>query len=812
MRFFKFFALAVSSLGLLAMIVGALGILVIMVRYGQGLPDYSQLKDYKPPIVTRVYAGDGRLMAEYAEEKRVFVPIESIPPIVKQAFIAAEDKNFYAHNGVDMIAVARAMVKNLKNAGSGRRPEGASTITQQVAKNFLLTNEVSYERKIKEAILANRMEKAMSKDRLLELYLNEIYLGQRSYGVGAAAQNYFNKSLEELNIHEAAYLAALPKAPNNYHPVYDHERALARRNWVIDRMVEDGYISNGQGELAKDIPLTMTPYDTSRLVRAPYFAEEIRRELIDSYGEDTLYGGGLAVRTSIDPKLQAIAVEVLRDGLVDYDRRHGYRGPVDHVDSAAGWLDAIKSYQRPHNMREHWKLAIVTNVTDEEATIGFEDGTKDKLIRKYLSWARKPLPNGRLGPYITSVRQVLKTGDIVMVVHTEADGQMVYGLRQIPEINGALVAMDPHTGRVLAMQGGWDYESSEFNRATQAWRQPGSAFKPFVYLAALDNGFTPATLVLDAPFVIDQGHGLGKWRPSNYTKEFYGPTPIRVGIEKSRNLMTVRLADYLGMKPIIEIAEKFGVSDNINPVLANALGASETTLLRLTTAYAQFVNGGKRITPTLIDRIQDRRGKTVFNHDERICENCGDRIPWQEQETPILPDNREQIADPRRAYQIVSMMKGVVDHGTGIRIGIATDRPLAGKTGTTNESRDAWFIGFSPDLAVGVFVGYDEPRPLGKNESASSVAVPIFRDFMLAALKDTPAIPFRVPAGIRNVQINADTGSRARPGDTNVIWEAFIAGNEPTDKMFILNGNEISMISSLNEAGSSAITGTGGLY
>ena len=812
MRILWYGFLALFSLGMLGLMAGVIGAVYLISQFGKDLPDYTSLKHYEPPVVTRVYAGDGRLMSEFAEEKRVFVPIDSIPDIVKQSFISAEDQNFYSHNGIDYVAIVRAMLKNIKNLGTGRRPEGASTITQQVAKNFLLTNEVSYKRKIREAILAFRMERAMSKDRILELYLNEIYLGGGTYGVAAASLYYFDKSLEELSIDEAAFLAALPKAPNNYHPVRQHDAALERRNWVISRLKHNNYITGDQADAARAEPLVMSDHSSSNIVSASYFAEEVRREIADRYGSDALYGGGLAVRTSIDPHLQNIAEVTLRDGIIDYDRRHGYRGPLDHWDDLENWQEKLTDFTPPAGKIDRWRLAVVLNVTHNNALIGFEDGRKGKLELRYLSWARKALPKGKRGAAPTSVTQVLSKGDVIMTEDVQVDGETVLGLRQIPEINGALIALDPHTGRILAMQGGWNFDASEFNRATQAKRQPGSAFKPFVYLAALDKGFTPATLVLDAPFVIDQGAGLGLWRPSNYTKEFYGPTPIRVGIEKSKNLMTVRLADFVGMDYIIKMAEKFGVQNDMKPLLANALGSGETTLLQLTAAYAQLVNGGKKINPTMIDRIQNRRGETIFIHDDRDCPDCGDLIEWNGQDVPELPDNRAQIADPRKAYQIVSMLEGVVKRGTGVRIR-ALGRPLAGKTGTTNASRDTWFIGFSPDLTVGVFVGFDEPKTLGKGETGSSVAVPIFRDFMAEALADTPSIPFRVPAGVRHVRINADTGARAKPEDERVIWEAFLSGTEPTDDVYILDGKGISLMPNIDSARmDSATSGTGGLY
>ena len=794
---------------MLAGIAGVCALIFVISYYSKDLPDYSQLKDYKPPVVTRAYAGDGRLLAEFAQEKRIFVPIEEMPDLVKQAFISAEDQNFYEHEGVDFMAVAGAAVSNLR----GQSLRGASTITQQVAKNFLLTNERTYTRKIREAILAMRMERAMSKDRLLELYLNQIYMGQRAYGVAAAGLIYFNKSLEELEIQEIAYLAALPKAPNNYHPVRHAAAAIERRDWVIDRMTEEGYITESQAELAKLKPLIGDLQDATAAVDAPYFAEEVRRELIKRYGDESLYGGGLVVRTSVDPKLQRIAERVLREGLVDYDRRHGYRGALTNWDSTDNWQEKIKEYPAPASMLSDWLLAVVLDVNADEATIGLQDGRRETLKREYLTWAKSG---------VTSVRDVLRTGDVIMTdLVTLEDGSKVWGLRQIPELNGAIVVIDPHTGRILAMQGGWSFNESEFNRVTQAKRQPGSAFKPFVYLTALEKGFTPATLVLDAPFVIDQGPGLAKWRPQNYSNEYYGPTPIRVGIEKSRNLMTVRLADYVGMEAISEISRRFGVIENLPPLLANSLGSGETTLLEITTGYAQLLNGGKKLKPTMIDRIQDRRGQTIFTYDQRPCQHCGgegkELVEWNEQAVPQIPDVREQLADPRMTYQIVSILEGVVERGTGVRIR-ELNRPLGGKTGTTNDSKDAWFIGFSPDLVVGVYTGFDEPRTLGRKETGSSVAVPIFKAFMEEALKDTPAIPFRIPPGIKQVLIDANDGTRAQPGDEKVIWEAFLPGTEPTDKVYILDGNGISLMPSAGGMSGGEvdynrpIVGTGGLY
>lgn len=839
MRYLWYGFLGLFSLGILGLIVGVIGVAATLNHYGQDLPDYENLKDYNPPVVTRLYAGDGRLLAEFAEQKRVFIPIDNIPELVSQAFISAEDQNFYTHTGVDYKAIAGAMVSNLKNMSTGRRPRGASTITQQVAKNFLLTNEVSYERKIKEAILAYRLEKALSKEKLLELYLNEIYLGGGTYGVGAAALYYFDKPLNELNVDEAAYLAALPKAPNNYHPVRKHDAAVARRDWVIGRMVKDGYISESQAELARLQPLKITEKKNDRTVSAPYFAEEVRRELAEVYGSDGLYQSGMSVRTSVDPAMQKIAEITLRDGLTAYDRRHGYRGEIASLKTMDDWQAAIGKIKTPKGMLDEWRMGVVIEVGKDTARIGFKDGGQGTTALKDMKWARKSLNDGyALGAVITRVSQALEVGDVIVVSPLE-DSKTAYALEQIPKVQGALIALDPHTGRILAMQGGWQYAygGSEFNRATQASRQPGSAFKPFVYLAALDNGFTPATLVLDAPFTIEDRPG-NFWSPSNYSGDFYGPTPIRVGVEKSKNLMTVRLADYIGMDKISELAKRFGIDDDMPPLLANSLGAGETTLLKLTSAYAVLVNGGKKITPTFIDRVQGRDGSTVFKHDERDCNNCGDRMRWRGQNMPFIPDTREQIANPVTAYQMVSILEGVVQRGTGVRIR-SLDRPLAGKTGTTNESKDAWFIGFSPDLVVGVFVGFDEPKSLGKRETGSSVAVPVFKDFMEQALKDEPITPFRIPPNVRQVQVNAKTGARAGLYDENVIWESFVTGTEPTGQMYILNESGIQpyyggagigfdpfapqsvggqnaeqggVLPPPPSAGAEATTGTGGLY
>ncbi|MDY0029814.1 MAG: penicillin-binding protein 1A [Pseudobdellovibrionaceae bacterium] len=757
-RFFLF----LISLGFIGAVAGVILVFAIFYKYGQSLPEFAQLQDYKPPVVTRVHAGDGRFLAEFAEEKRIFVPIQEIPDIVKEAFLSAEDQNFYKHKGVDLSAIARAVVTNIKNAGSGRRPVGASTITQQVAKNFLLSNEVSYGRKIKEAILAYKMEQVLSKDRILELYLNQIFLGSRAYGVAAASLHYFNKPLDELNVAEAAFLAALPKAPNNYHPVHKHDAAVARRNWVIDRMVVEHYITDTQAELAKETPLVVVAIKEEDVVNAPYFAEEVRRELIKDYGSEALYGGGLSVRTSLDPRLQAIAEKTLQDGLLDYDRRHGWRGPIERIGTTDNWQEVVKSKPGPVGMLANWRLAMVLDVAGGSAQIGFSDGTKSRIRAEDMTWSKN---------------KSLKAGDLVLAEAETAKDKADYVLRQVPEIQGALVALDPNTGRILAIQGGWKFDGSEFNRATQAERQPGSAFKPFVYLAALDKGYTPSTIIMDAPIVFTDSAG-NVWRPENYSGEFYGPTPLRVGVEKSRNLMTIRLAQQIGIDTVVDYAKKFGISDDMQPYLSATLGASETTLMKLTTAYGMIVNGGKKITPSFIDRVQDRFGKTIEKSDLRPCTGCGPLIKWENQNTPDLPDTREQIADPRTTYQMVSIMEGVVQRGTARKL-VSLDRPLAGKTGTTNDSKDAWFIGFTPDMVIGVYTGFDDPKSLGKKETGSSVALPVFQEFIEKAFENVPPTPFRVPAGVRMVQVNAKSGQRTYAGDPDAIWEPFLAGTEP---------------------------------
>jgi len=779
--------LALIALGFLGAIAAGGVVAFAFYHYGKDLPDHRMLVDYEPPVATRVYAGDGSLMAEFALENRVFVPIEAMPDVVRQAFLAAEDQNFYEHRGIDPIGILRAAITNLKAAAEGRRLQGASTITQQVAKNFLLTNEVSYERKIKEAILAFRIEDSLSKDRILELYLNEIYLGFGSYGVAAAALNYFNKPLNDLTLQEAAYLAALPKAPNNYHPVRRYDDAIERRNWVISRMVDEGYVGLEEALTAQTEPLGVDLEGTRTPFAVAYATEEIRREIAERYGTDALYEGGLYVHSTIDPDLQAYARRALRMGLSEYDRRHGWRGPLTTMALDSSWAENLGSLALPADL-DPWRIAVVLGMNDDAAAIGFENGEKGIIQLEDMTWAREQLEDGGRGPSIGRPSDVLAVGNIILVegVWEEDDsdvdeGTPIYALRQFPEVSGAIVAMDPRNGRILAMEGGFSFDESEFNRATQALRQPGSAFKPFVYMAALDHGFTPATLIEDAPFVFDPGGGQPIWKPANYSHEFYGPTPLRMGIEKSRNLMTVRLANIVGTDVVSDYAARFGILDEDLPFyLPMSLGAAETTLLRMTTGYAMIVNGGKRIEPALIERIQDRDGFSIWRRDERSCEDCVVEVWSDGLEVPDLPDLREQVVEPQTAYQMVTIMEGVVERGTGVRLR-ELGRPLAGKTGTTNENRDAWFMGFSPDMAVGVYVGFDQPESLGDRETGSSVAIPIWKAFMADALEDQPIVPFRIPSDIRLVRIDGDRGLLPGTLTERIIVEAFRPGTEPTE-------------------------------
>ncbi len=772
-------------LGLFFGAVGAGAAGFVVWYFGRNLPDYQELATYQPPMVTRVYASDGRLMAEYATQKRIFVPVTAMPPLLIHAFLAAEDKDFYDHPGIDPLSIIRAAFTDLMNIGTGRRPIGASTITQQVAKNFLLNDRVSIRRKIREALIALRMEQVMSKNRILELYLNEIYLGDGAYGVAAAALNYFDKSLDQLTPAEAATLAALPKAPSNYDPWRHPDAAKERRDWVLGRMADAGFLTRAEAKAAQAQPIDLHRRSAADIVNAPYFTEEVRRELIQRYGEKGLYTAGLTVRTSLDPALQHDADVALRDALIAYDRRHGYRGPVTHIDVKDDWQAHLEAVPLPAGASVvHWQLAVVLRTTPFAADIGLPDGARGEIPFAELKWARKELPHAFVGPVPTRPSDVVAPGDVVLVKPL-ADGKRgaknpaLYSLQQIPEVSGAIVVMDPHTGRVLAMDGGFSYQISQFDRATQAMRQTGSAIKPFIYLAALDHGFTPSTLVLDEPFVVDQGPGLPKWNPTNYEHNFNGPVPLMVGLAKSLNLVTARVGATIGLNTVADyLVNRFKILDSMPHEYSYILGAGETTPLRLTAAYAVLDNGGKYVKPTFIDRVQDRNGVTIYRADKRVCPAC-DNVAWTGQAPPQLPDDRKRIANAQSDYQDVAMMEGVVQRGTGVGVRMP-GRQLAGKTGTTNDAKDAWFVGFSPDLVCGVYVGFDQPRTLGRYEQGATVAAPAFHTFMMMALKGKPSVPFRIPPGLRLVRVDPNTGLLAQPGDKNAIYMPYKPGTEPT--------------------------------
>ncbi|MGO7921438.1 penicillin-binding protein 1A [Rhizobium ruizarguesonis] len=803
-------------------LVAAAGVAIYLANVAKDLPDYAVLNSYAPPVTTRVHAGNGALMAEYAKEKRLFLPIQAIPDRVKAAFLSAEDKNFYNHPGVDLTGLGRAILVNLQNFGSGRRPVGASTITQQVAKNFLLSSDQTIDRKIKEAILSFRIEQAYSKDKILELYLNEIFFGLNSYGIAGAALTYFNKSVTELTVAEAAYLASLPKGPANYHPFRHPEAALERRNWVIDRMVENGYVSQPDGEEAKKQPLGVTARTTGpSLFASDFFAEAVRRQLIDQYGEKVLYEGGLSVRTSLDPQMQLAARKALQDGLVTYDERRGFHGPIKQIDASGDWGKALADIPALSDVPE-WRLAVVLAVSDSTVDIGLQpakdgsgkvaaDRQRGTIDAKNMQWAFRSADGAR--KTTKSPVGAVSPGDVVYVAKLGDDASTSYRLQQAPKVQGGLVAMDPKTGRVLAMVGGFSYAQSEFNRATQAMRQPGSSFKPFVYAAAMDNGYTPASVIMDAPIEIVSGGQV--WRPENYGGESGGPSTLRSGIEHSRNLMTVRLANDLGMNIVAEYAERFGIYDHMMPVLSMSLGAGDTTVLRMVSAYSVIANGGKQIKPTLIDRIQDRYGKTIFRHEERLCEGCnaGD---WQNQEEPNIVDNRETVLDPMTAYQITSMMQGVIQRGTAAGKVDLGGRDVAGKTGTTNDEKDAWFVGFTPDLVAGLYMGFDTPAPLGRGGTGGVLSAPIFNEFMQTAVKDMPESKFVIPSGMNLISIDRKTGMAAVDGDPNTIIEAFKPGTGPADSFSVIGMDSTmapeEILKTSPQANQAVQTGTPGLF
>jgi penicillin-binding protein 1A len=767
---FRFFGFLFSWLSL-GVILGLGALAGVFVIYGRDLPDHAQLARYEPPTLSRIYSGEGRLMDEFARERRIFTPIDEIPDTIKHAFVSAEDKNFYHHAGFDPRGIAAAIYE----AAQGERLRGASTITQQVMKNFLLDGERSGERKVKEIILATRLESTLSKDQILELYLNEIFLGQNSYGVTAAAQTYFAKSLDELTLAEVAYLAALPQAPSNLHPVRERERAIARRNYVIDQMRENGYITAEEATAARDEPLLTVqggdmPSHRQEMPPRDYFTDEIRRQLSASLGDELLFTGGLTVRATVEPELQTVAAEALREGLEEYDRaQRVYRGPVAQIDPAtfdpadeASWRRALGALAVPRDI-PGWHAAVVLEVGEGAARIGVEEVAEDEdghfLQFSDADWARvRDADSQRLreprGP-----ADLWAVGDVIHVRAIEADGQFDrWSYRQIPEVQGAFMAMDTQTGRVLAMQGGFSYQSSVFNRATQALRQPGSSFKPFVYAAALDNGYSPATIVVDAPVEIAAGDG-SIWRPTNASERFYGPAPIRTGLEMSRNLMTVRIAQDVGMDVVAEYAERFDVYQNMPQLLSYSLGAGETTLWKMVAAYAMFANGGIQVEPTLVDRVQDRYGRTIYRHDARLCEGCSAEEAAAARQ-PVIRSTAERIMDPITAYQITSMLQGAVSRGTSASSVGTLGLNLAGKTGTTNEAKDVWFVGYSPRIAAGCFMGYDNPRSLGPSAFGGTLCAPIFQKFMAKAMEGQGPVEFALPPGGRFIKIDRRTGQR----------------------------------------------------
>ena len=782
--------------------IGAFGVAIlaaaIVFMYSRDLPDTDQLASYTPPTISRIYSGQGDLMDEFAQERRLFASADEIPPIVKQAFISAEDKSFYTHKGYD----PRGMVAAAIEAAQGGRLRGASTITQQVMKNFLLGGERSAERKIKEIILAARIEDTLSKDQILELYLNEIFLGQNSFGVAAAAQTYFNKNLTELNTEEAAYLAVLPKAPSRYHPVRQEERALDRRNFVLREMNENGYIDDAEYERAKEAPLlTVQGGDfegfKGKLPDRDYFTDEIRRQLSKDFGEDEFFGGGLTIRATVDRDLQKEAAKSLRVALEGYDRGQGifHRVTTKIEPERLGdgkWRAALEDTTFPRDI-ENWRAAVVLGFDGRSAIVGVEGVEDTGLIPgSDVKWARPRLEGGQLGNRVADADHLLDVGD---VIHVRARDDGNWSLRQVPEVQGGFMAMDVNTGRVLAMQGGFSYQDSVFNRATQATRQPGSSFKPFVYAAALDSGFSPNTIVVDAPIEINTPQGL--WRPKNASNQFYGPSPLRTGIERSRNLMTIRLAEEIGMNTVARYAERFGVYDDMNPFLANALGSQESTLYKMVAAYAMFANGGERVEPTLVDRVQDRWGETVYRHDKRSCFDC-DVTDLGQGVSPTIMSDRERVMDAITAYQLTSMMRGVVDRGTASST-VKLSVPTAGKTGTTNDSKDVWFIGFTSNIVAGCYIGYDRPRSLGRKASGGGTCGPVFNRFMKKATAKYGGGLFDVPPGGYFVKIDRYTGG-VLPANASGEWvvaEYFRDGEEPSYGLGILDGG-FGMGSNLN--------------
>lgn len=742
------------NLGLLA----ALGVSYLFYINSKDLPSYEQLEVYQPPIVTRFYASDGKLLEEYAKEHRLFLPIETMPKLLINAFIAAEDQNFYTHPGIDFSGILRSAIKNAISAIKGKKSlVGGSTITQQVVKNFLLYKEKSINRKVKEAILSFRVTNLFSKDKILELYLNQIYLGSRSYGVASAAIIYFNKSVTELTTEEVAFLAALPQAPSSLNPNTNPQRILARRNWVIERMYQEGFITREQGLEALVKPIKLYKRERDTVVKADFFAEAVRQKIAKMYGPTSLYEGGLMVRTSLNPKLQLIAEKSLREGLVNYDKRKGYRGPIAKINLDEDWKKQLTNINLHGMDIKPWRCAVIIKVKGDALSIGLSDGSQSNIDISGSKWALA----GR------KISKVFTPGDVIIVSkNIKSDS---YNLKQIPKVNGSLVAMDPHTGRVLALVGGYSFDNSKFNRSTQAYRQPGSSFKPFVYLAALENGITPASMFDDSPMELEQGPGLPTWKPKNYYNDFLGPITFRRGLELSRNPITVQVAQAIGIDKVSEIAKRFGIDDNPLSYYSMVLGAMETTPLRLTNAYAIIANGGKKITPSLIDKIQDRNGKLIYSNDHRACINC---VPANKDIIPYIQDSQEYVTDPRSAYQLTSILEGVIQHTKTSAPVRALKRTIAGKTGTTNDSKDVWFVGYTPDLVVSVYIGYDDPKGLGQHESGGRVSQPVFVNFMKEALVDYPDKPFKMPEGLKLVKINYFTGEPTA-SQVNSFYEAF---------------------------------------
>ena len=753
-------------------LLSAISIISVLWTYSNDLPDYKFLKSYKPPVSSKVYSGNGDLVADFSQEKRVFVPFNSIPKNVINAFLSAEDKNFFKHPGVDAKGVIRAVINNISNILSSKRLEGASTITQQVAKNFLLTNEVSLNRKIKEAILAFRIERALSKERILELYLNQIYLGSGAYGVAAASLEYFDKSIKDLNYSEAALLAALPKAPSRYNPYRDPDIAKFRRNLVLKNLLDNNYLTSEWYEKLTKEEIILKKNKKIYLEDAQYFIEDVRKSVIETLSYDKVYKQGFNINTPIDLNLQTIATKSLRDGLIAYDKRKGWRGPLTNKIYNSEWKKDLEKYKLENSI--NWKLAIVKKINKFSAEIETEDNIKGVIEYQSISWTKKEF------------NKLLKPGDIIYVKNLKEN---IFNLQQLPKVNGGIVVMDPFTGRVLALSGGFSFKQSEFNRATQAKRQPGSAFKPFVYALALENNFTPTSLVLDAPLVLDQGDDLKMWKPENYGKKFYGPSTLRVGLEKSRNLMTVRIAQNLGVEKIVDFSKALKIYDNPEELLSISLGSAETTLLKLTSAYSVFVNGGKLVEPILIDRIQDSEGNTIFNNDKRKCINC-DQISYLTNDYPEIKNNYTQIFSPETAFQMTSILEGVVQRGTAKKLK-DLNLNIAGKTGTTNKNTDTWFIGFTSNVLVGVYVGSDNPTPLGKYETGSKTALPIFKSFISDSINKNDARPFKAAKGTVMMVVDPLTGQKAKFNSKNTIIEVFKKENVVDGKVLYTNSDRL---------------------